>query len=887
MQRRVPLLAIAWLTAAPGTFVLPACADLSPWETNTPLVHVRKELYATQPQIGAGAVALQYKAGPELQRIEFTSNEFIDDQRSENRFRLSNDNGRTWSDYQTLPDDTVINVDPATGHSVRMWEGTDASIPFYDSRAGVLFQPWLQRVYGIDSDGNENGKFYDFSYYRLSTDYGATWTPPKQLKYESGPDYDPSHPLDNLSFNNAYIAENLTLTSSGKLILGIGNTKALNGSDNIGGELMGAFNFSGTWNGLTGAAADYTWQASNRVAISPTYVNSTTPVSTRGLMETSTAQLQDGRVINLWRGSNKGLSGSAAAAGGHKWFSIADSEGQSLGPIQELKYDDGTRFYSASSRAWLFRSELTNKLYWFGNVTPDVPSGNRPRETLVIAEFDETLLAVKKDTLTIIDERAPDQPSLIQFNNFSILENPENHKIELMLTDYGADGHPSQLGGNAYKYTVSFAPVPPPPTVPVTANLLVNLNGNSVSNFVSDGSLVQVWKDLEENGIEASRQDFGQSDTDRQPTLLAATAVPNTATTSIRYNLLQFDRSASANNGRSSGTDSDLLKGKDAATPRPVNYGDSFTVGPDAAYEAANAPTGVTWFVVYRSTDDTVINNNNGLQGGTSTSRWGQQAIVDAQYSDGSIPGGGKNNWGLFAADGTDADTHVNLLNHIRDIAGNEIDHPNESIDNGTSANMSVSTWYMAANSYDPVNGIFCSVVTTPDGSGGIATLVDLTTTNTALVNTHGIGDGQENLNIALGELAHAAGGNNDWSFDGLLAEVLIYNTALSTTDFDLVADYLNDKYFAASVLLAGDYNGDGTVDLADYIVWRKNPASYGGDPGGYVTWRQNFGAGRSTGSGFSAVAIPEPNTFLLVSSLVLGLTTALRKRPAISAPHM
>ncbi|MEX2546100.1 MAG: hypothetical protein WD316_13305 [Phycisphaeraceae bacterium] len=38
---------------------------------------------------------------------------------------------------------------------------------------------------------------------------------------------------------------------------------------------------------------------------------------------------------------------------------------------------------------------------------------------------------------------------------------------------------------------------------------------------------------------------------------------------------------------------------------------------------------------------------------------------------------------------------------------------------------------------------------------------------------------------------------------------------------------------------LEGDYNGDGVVDAADYVVWRKTD----GSAEGYNTWRTNFGA--------------------------------------------
>jgi hypothetical protein len=54
---------------------------------------------------------------------------------------------------------------------------------------------------------------------------------------------------------------------------------------------------------------------------------------------------------------------------------------------------------------------------------------------------------------------------------------------------------------------------------------------------------------------------------------------------------------------------------------------------------------------------------------------------------------------------------------------------------------------------------------------------------------------------------------------------------------------------------LAGDYNGNGTVDAADYVVWRDGPAA----PDGYTLWRANFGAGGGVAG--AASAVPEPAT--------------------------
>jgi fibronectin-binding autotransporter adhesin len=40
----------------------------------------------------------------------------------------------------------------------------------------------------------------------------------------------------------------------------------------------------------------------------------------------------------------------------------------------------------------------------------------------------------------------------------------------------------------------------------------------------------------------------------------------------------------------------------------------------------------------------------------------------------------------------------------------------------------------------------------------------------------------------------------------------------------------------------SADYNANGNVDAADYVLWRKNPAGFGGNPAGYTAWRAGFG---------------------------------------------
>jgi autotransporter-associated beta strand protein len=89
--------------------------------------------------------------------------------------------------------------------------------------------------------------------------------------------------------------------------------------------------------------------------------------------------------------------------------------------------------------------------------------------------------------------------------------------------------------------------------------------------------------------------------------------------------------------------------------------------------------------------------------------------------------------------------------------------------------------------------------------------------------------------------------------------------------------------------LLAGDYNGNGTVDAADYVLWRDalgtNTQLQNEGPGvtpgtvtqeDYTTWRANFG--RTAGSGgVLSSAIPEPVTWLLL--VMCGLTSVATSR--------
>ncbi|HEY3392190.1 MAG TPA: hypothetical protein VGK58_05760, partial [Lacipirellulaceae bacterium] len=107
-------------------------------------------------------------------------------------------------------------------------------------------------------------------------------------------------------------------------------------------------------------------------------------------------------------------------------------------------------------------------------------------------------------------------------------------------------------------------------------------------------------------------------------------------------------------------------------------------------------------------------------------------------------------------------------------------------------------------------------------------------------------------------------------------------------------ADFLVDniRTIGATAMVPGDYNHNGMVDAADYVVWRKmlnqtvTPGSGAdgtgpaGEPDGLVNsldydfWRSQFGS-PAPGSGTAAVAVPEPSAL----AVVLGFMPALLGR--------
>jgi hypothetical protein len=120
------------------------------------------------------------------------------------------------------------------------------------------------------------------------------------------------------------------------------------------------------------------------------------------------------------------------------------------------------------------------------------------------------------------------------------------------------------------------------------------------------------------------------------------------------------------------------------------------------------------------------------------------------------------------------------------------------------------------------------------------------------------------------------------WPHDGATPRTLV--PADFNTFFSVTGTPGTDNYILTSLIeglpdpgLDGDFNLDGKVDAADYVVWRKTD----GTQAGYDEWRTNFGRTSGSGSALGSAAVPEPSALVLLAAAGAAFG-GLRRRVSI-----
>jgi hypothetical protein len=135
--------------------------------------------------------------------------------------------------------------------------------------------------------------------------------------------------------------------------------------------------------------------------------------------------------------------------------------------------------------------------------------------------------------------------------------------------------------------------------------------------------------------------------------------------------------------------------------------------------------------------------------------------------------------------------------------------------------------------------------------------------------------------NFEIGTDSLQLGTNGDFT-DELLAKITINGIAYSAMDPGNGSPYWNQdldlfvQFFNVPDGLEGDYNENGSVDAADYTVWRNRfgtnfdlPNRAQGITGpvssdDYDTWKSNFGNGNLGSGAVDGPAVPEPGSIVL-----------------------
>lgn len=426
----------------------------------TPICSVQREVYIAAPEPGAaaGADRVTY-VGDGLRRREFITTGRRSDIVDTKVVRYSEDNGRTWSEPVDLPSD-----ESRVQNGNHLVEHVNATI--FDPVAKKTVEMVYQRVYlgevellmnrALQAKGRG---FVDHGFYRFSDDDGRTWSERRLLTYEPGEPFDP-HNWANpeyLKHNELWGTYEAYTLSDGRIAYPVVTRVAYEEDEedrricrgipwylSTKGYIHGVMCFFGKWNAAKG---DYDWTHSDPIWVPRR-------VSTRGLEEPMLAELVDGTLLLDMRGSNKKLDPKTYPA--RRWISTSKDHGRTWSIVRDLRYDTGEPFYSPEAQSCLVRSGKTGILYWIGNISSTPVKAQSPRYPLFIAEIDEEKVALKKHTLTMVDDRGPTDTEQLQLSNFSVLDNRETGELEIYLTRYGESKEGGPLGGNSYKYTLTL-----------------------------------------------------------------------------------------------------------------------------------------------------------------------------------------------------------------------------------------------------------------------------------------------------------------------------------------------------------------------------------------------------------------------------------------------
>jgi hypothetical protein len=399
-----------------------------------------KELLFRSPGLGTVVSAMSfYTRRDGLEKLRRRATEIKNDLTDTVEQSWSSDNGKTWSPPEAFP---IQRATPNGTYRAFLLPG------WVDPVNGRLLTTMIEGVLPND-DALEDGMKHYYLRYHVSLDGGRTNVVDEQAIDKDGR-HDAVRPFDGVTVgkNSMMLGDqgSMPLRTRGGSIL-IPTQVCPVGPDGEYYNPGGGYTYHdvvllvGRWvNERDGSDCRIAWELSE-------YVRGDPARSTRGWVEPTLAEMPDGSVLMVMRGSND----SRPELPGHKWYAVSRDEGRTWGPVKPWAYADAPDepFFSPSSMSLLL-THSSGRYFWLGNICPTNPRGNGPRHPLVIGEVDPRSFLLRRETVTVIDDRQPGESEQMMLSNFSAHEDRATGEIVLHMSRWMA---PDWIG-DAYVYRI-------------------------------------------------------------------------------------------------------------------------------------------------------------------------------------------------------------------------------------------------------------------------------------------------------------------------------------------------------------------------------------------------------------------------------------------------
>ena len=371
---------------------------------------VTREVFISSPKQGTAVMACAWythKSGGAMASLEqrWTRSDTIDVA----FYRESRDHGRTWSTAVERPTGERRPEGMLRRHPRAAW---------VDPYNGRLIEFRVEGV--LPSDDPLEGLRQWNIYYTV--DGGAT----QQLVHR-GSEFGPRHALPGVwTGKNSVMIGDMTgrplAVGHGRILLPV-SISVIDAEGKLYNP-SGAYTYHdsgvliGTWRGKR----QIEWEMGEAIKANPAR-------ATRGMDEPTLAQLADGRLLVVMRGSNE----KRPELPSYRWHSFSSDGGRRWTEPAPWTYSNGEPFFSPSACSQLL-PHPNGRLYWLGNITPENPRGNRPRYPFVLGEVDRRSGLLVRESIRVIDDKAPDDDPLLTLSNFFAREDRQSGGIALHMT---------------------------------------------------------------------------------------------------------------------------------------------------------------------------------------------------------------------------------------------------------------------------------------------------------------------------------------------------------------------------------------------------------------------------------------------------------------------